>query len=76
MSTRQQDEAGCPVLYHAELYTVVSDPPNEPMTVDRYRDPVDAQRVSETLNRVYQAKWKSTQKIAYVLPPQPTPVVH
>jgi len=52
-----------PVLWHDELWTVVSDPREKPLCVDRYRDPIEAQRVCDAINR-------TTPGVAYILPPQ------
>lgn len=63
MSTWHQDQR--PVqLWHAELWTVVSDPPGRATVVERHRDPVGAQRACDRLNL-------AEPKTAYVLPPHP-----
>lgn len=56
MSTWHQAKNPQP-LWHHELWTVVIDPPNGLMSIERFRDPVDAQRAAER------------HKHAYVIPP-------
>jgi len=58
MSTWHQDQNPVP-LWHAELWTVVTDPPGKSISVERYRDPVDAQRAADRYGH------------SYVLPPHP-----
>lgn len=53
MSTWHQRKAGIPQLWHAELYTVVSDPPEEMLTVTRFSDPVQAERLRTNLVEGY-----------------------
>lgn len=55
MSTWHQN-VGMPKLYHAELYTVVNDPPHGTLTVTRFRCIEDAQRYADKTG-------------GYVLPP-------
>jgi hypothetical protein len=86
LSTWHQQKAGIPPLYHATLYTVVSDPPNETLTVSRFADPVQAERLKENLQRAWVdskiqqypevddellAAWRRDAAACfYVLPPQ------
>jgi hypothetical protein len=53
LSTWHQQKAGIPPLYHPTLYTVVCDPPNELLTVSRFADPVQAERLKENLQRAW-----------------------
>lgn len=52
MATWHQQKAAVP-LWHSELYTVVTDPPNGCMSVARYKDPVQAVRESERTPHSY-----------------------
>jgi hypothetical protein len=61
MSTWHQRQ-NMPVLYHHELWTVVTDPPEQPLCIDRYRDPIEAQRVCDAINQ-------RNPHTAYVLAP-------
>ena len=53
MSTWHQRKAGIPPLLHATLYTVVSDPPNDMLTVTRFADPIQAERLKNNLVEAY-----------------------
>lgn len=53
MSTWHQRKAGIPQLWHATLYTVVSDPPEELLTVTRFNDPIQAERLRSNLVESY-----------------------
>lgn len=53
MSTWHQRKAGMPQLWHETLYTVVSDPPDEMLTVSRFADPVQAERLKENLRTAW-----------------------
>lgn len=53
MSTWHQRKAGILQLWHAVLYTVVSDPPEELLTVSRFADPMQAERLRTNLIEAY-----------------------
>lgn len=62
MSTWHQRKAGIPPLFHPELYTVVSDPPDELLSVTRFKDAVDAEHLKTNLQAAWvQARMKLSE---------------
>lgn len=53
MSTYAQRLKAMPRLDHDTLYTVVCDPPEEPLTVTRFADPIQAERLRHNLVEAY-----------------------
>ena len=86
MSTWHQRQ-NMPQLWHATLWTLVVDPPEETLTIQRFKDPVEAQRQMDRLVKAHverelvkygeghdrEITVRALRRSAhvYILPPQP-----
>jgi hypothetical protein len=80
MSTWHQRQ-NMPQLWHARLWTLVTDPPDGALCVERFKDPVEAQRQLERLVAAHVERQRTLYPTlpldvlrrgahCYILPPQ------
>lgn len=73
MSTWHQQQNPTP-LWHETLWTLVFDPPNETLSIERFSDPIVAERsrqrhVEAALRRDPNLSRKEAERGLYILPP-------
>ena len=73
MSTWHQQQNPTP-LWHATLWTLVFDPPNQTLCIERFSDPIVAERsrqrhIEAALRRDPSLSRKEAERGLYILPP-------
>lgn len=73
MSTWHQQQ-NMPQLWHETLWTLVFDPPNQTLCIERFSDPIVAERsrqrhVEAALRRDPNLSRKEAERGLYILPP-------